>query len=96
MIREDRYVPQETRSKLPALVGLTLAGTGAAHFVRPELFESITKSAFPKDTERYLKINGGLETALGLGLAVPQTRKLALAGLLGYGGYLAVNIVRNR
>ncbi len=89
-------MPQESRSKLPALVGLTLAGTGVAHFVRPELFEGITKSAFPKNTARYLKINGGLETALGLGVAVPQTRKLALAGLLGYGGYLAVNVARNR
>ncbi len=89
-------MPQESSSKLPALVGLTLAGTGVAHFVRPELFEGITKSAFPKDTARYLKINGGLETVLGLGVAVPQTRRLALAGLLGYGGYLAVNMLRNR
>jgi uncharacterized membrane protein len=69
---------------------------GVAHFIRPGLFEGITKPAFPTDTARYLKINGGLETALGLGLAVPQTRKLALAGLLGYGGYLTVNAIRNR
>ena len=89
-------MPQEKNSKTATFVGLALAGTGAAHFVRPELFEGITKSAFPTDTARYLKINGGLETALGLGVAVPQTRKLALIGLLGYGGYLAVNVVRNR
>ncbi|MDP9168267.1 MAG: hypothetical protein M3O32_19720 [Actinomycetota bacterium] len=89
-------MPQEKSSKLPTVIGLALAGTGAAHFVRPELFVGITKSAFPTDTDRYLKINGGLETALGLGLAVPQTRKPALVGLLGYGGYLAVNVVRNR
>jgi uncharacterized membrane protein len=89
-------VPEESSSKLPALAGLALAGTGVAHFVRPELFEGITKAAFPDDTAKYLKINGGLETALGLGLAVPSTRKLALVGLLGYGGYLAVNVIRNR
>lgn len=89
-------MPQENSSKVPSLVGLAMAGTGVAHFIRPELFEGITKSAFPTDTARYLKINGGLETALGLGLAVPQTRKLALAGLLGYGGYLTVNVIRNR
>jgi hypothetical protein len=29
-------------------------------------------------------------------LAVPKTRKLAIAGLLGYGGYLALNVARNR
>ncbi|MDT5335192.1 MAG: hypothetical protein QOD90_697 [Mycobacterium sp.] len=89
-------MPQESSSKLPTLVGLALAGTGVAHFVRPALFVGITKSAFPKDTDRYLKINGGLETALGLGLAAPKTRKLAIAGLLGYGGYLAANVARNR
>jgi uncharacterized membrane protein len=89
-------VPQESSSKLPALAGLALAGTGAAHFVRPELFEGITKPAFPRDTARHLKTNGGLETVIGLGLAVPKTRKLALVGLLGYGGYLAVNALRNR
>ena len=89
-------MPQESSSKLPSLIGLALAGAGVAHFVRPALFEDITKSAFPTDTDRYLKINGGLETALGLGLAVPKTRKLAIAGLLGYGGYLALNVARNR
>ncbi len=89
-------MPQENSSKLPTFAGLALAGTGVAHFIRPELFQGITKSAFPKDTARYLKINGSLETALGLGVAMPQTRKLALAGLLGYGGYLAVNMIRNR
>jgi uncharacterized membrane protein len=89
-------VPKESSSKVPTLIGLALAGTGVAHFVRPQLFEDITKAAFPEDTARNLKINGGLETALGLGLAVPKTRKLALVGLLGYGGYLAVNVVRNQ
>lgn len=87
---------KDSSSKVPSVIGVALAGTGAAHFVRPELFEGITKAAFPKDTARYLKINGGLETALGLGLAVPTTRKLAVIGLLGYGGYLAVNVIRNR
>lgn len=90
-------MPQEQKSsKSATFAGLALAGTGVAHFVRPELFEGITKAAFPTDTARYLKINGGLETALGLGVALPQTRKLAVVGLLGYGGYLAVNAIRNR
>ena len=45
---------------------------------------------------RHLKTNGGIETAIGLGLVAPKTRKLAVLGLLGYVGYLAVNVVRNR
>jgi uncharacterized membrane protein len=89
-------VSEDKKSRLPALVGLALAGTGVAHFVRPELFEGITKSAFPQDTDRHLKTNGAIETAIGLGLAAPKTRRLAVLGTLGYVGYLAVNVARNR
>jgi uncharacterized membrane protein len=89
-------VSEDKKSRLPALVGLALAGTGVAHFVRPELFEGITKSAFPQDTDRHLKTNGGIETAIGLGLVAPKTRRLAVLGTLGYVGYLAVNVARNR
>ncbi|WP_319448102.1 MULTISPECIES: hypothetical protein [unclassified Mycobacterium] len=87
---------EQKKSRLPALVGLALAGTGVAHFVRPELFEGITKSAFPQDTDRHLKTNGAIETAIGLGLVAPKTRRLAVLGTLGYVGYLAVNVARNR
>jgi uncharacterized membrane protein len=76
--------------------GLALAGTGVAHFARPQLFEEITKAAFTGDIRKHTLTNGGIETALGLGLAVKQTRKLAIAGLVGYGIYLGVNIARNR
>jgi uncharacterized membrane protein len=87
---------KEKNSRLAVLTGLAVAGTGVAHFVKPELFESITKSAFPRDTEKHVKTNGGIETAIGLGLAVRKTRKLAVLGLLGYGAYLAANTVRNQ
>jgi uncharacterized membrane protein len=89
-------VSEHKKSRLPALVGLALAGTGVAHFVRPELFEGITKSAFPQDTDRHLKTNGAIETAIGVGLVAPKTRRLAVLGTLGYVGYLAVNVARNR
>lgn len=83
-------------STLAKLAGLGLAAGGVAHFVKPQLFESMTKSAFPKDTQQHLYVNGGIETALGLGLVVRKTRKLALAGIVGYVAYLAGNAVRNR
>jgi uncharacterized membrane protein len=86
---------EQKKSKLP-LVGLLVAGAGVAHFVRPELFEGITKTAFPQDTERHLKTNGAIETAIGIALLIPKTRKLAAVGTLGYAGYLAANAVRNR
>jgi uncharacterized membrane protein len=78
------------------LTGVVVAVTGLSHFVRPELFESATKSAFPDNTLQHTYIDGGIETAIGLALVVPKTRKLALAGLLAYGVYLGANIARNR
>ena len=83
-------------SRLVKLVGLGVAGTGVSHFVKPQLFESITKSAFPKDTQKHIYTNGGIETAIGLGLLLPKTRKLAAVGTIGYLAYLAGNAVRNR
>jgi uncharacterized membrane protein len=89
-------VANQKSSRLPVLAGLSLTGAGVAHFVKPELFEGITKPAFPRDTDRHIKTNGSIETVLGVGLLVPKTRKLAVIGLLGYGAYLAGNAVRNR
>jgi uncharacterized membrane protein len=83
-------------SKLVTLVGLGMAGVGLAHFVKPEVFEDITATAFPDNTEQHLYIDGAAETVLGLALAVPRTRKLGVIGLLGYGGYLAANVLKNR
>jgi uncharacterized membrane protein len=83
------------QSRLPGIAGLALAATGVSHFVKPELFQSITAPAFPNDTRRFIYINGGLETAIGLGLLSAKTRKLALAGALGYVAYLGAGAARN-
>lgn len=83
-------------SRAATLAGLGVAGVGLAHFVKPELFESVTVQAFPRNTQQYIYINGGIETALGLGLAARKTRKLALLGTAGYLAYLAGNVARNR
>ncbi|WKG04345.1 hypothetical protein [Mycolicibacterium sp. HK-90] len=83
-------------SRLAKLVGLGVVGAGVSHFVKPQLFESITKPAFPNDTQKHIYTNGGIETAIGLGLLLPKTRKLATIGTLGYVAYLAGNAVRNR
>ncbi|OBB47082.1 hypothetical protein [Mycobacterium sp. 852002-51961_SCH5331710] len=83
-------------SRAATLAGLGVAGVGLAHFVKPELFESVTVQAFPRNTQQYIYVNGALETALGLGLAARKTRKLALLGTVGYLAYLAGNVARNR
>ncbi len=76
--------------------GLALAGVGVAHFTTPQLFDGMTKQAFPRDTRKHVYTDGGIETAIGLGFASRKTRPLAIIGLIGYGAYLAGNVVRNR
>jgi uncharacterized membrane protein len=83
-------------SKIIGLAGLGLAGIGLAHFAKPDAFESITAQAFPKDTQQHLYLDGAAETVLGLALVARKTRRLAVIGLLGYGGYLAANVLKNR
>ena len=76
--------------------GLALAGAGLAHFTSPQLFDGITKQAFPRNSRQHLYINGGIETALGLGLSSGKIRPLATVGTIGYVAYLAGNVARNR
>jgi len=84
------------KSRFPSFAGLAVAATGVSHFVKPELFESITAPAFPDNTRRAIFINGGIETAIGLGLLSDRTRKPALVGAVAYVLYLGANGVRNR
>jgi uncharacterized membrane protein len=83
------------KSRFPSFAGIVLAATGLSHFVKPALFESATKPAFPTNTAQYIYINGGIETAIGLAMLSPKTRKLALGGGLAYVVYLGVNAARN-
>ena len=55
-------------------IGAVLAAVGLAHFAKPEAFESITSAAFSDNIRRHTLVNGGIETALGVGMMVPRTR----------------------
>ncbi|OBF31550.1 hypothetical protein A5724_21500 [Mycobacterium sp. ACS1612] len=83
-------------SRLAKFAGLAVAGVGLSHFTSPQLFDGITRSAFPRDTRQRVYLHGGVETALGLGLSSAKTRPLAAVGTIGYLAYLAGNAVRNR
>jgi uncharacterized membrane protein len=86
----------KTNSRLAKFAGLAVAGVGLSHFTSPQLFDEITKSAFPRNTRQRVYIHGGVETALGLGLTSAKTRPLAAVGTIGYVAYLAGNAARNR
>ena len=86
----------EKTGKKGLLTGIAFALAGIAHFIKPDLFKGITATAFPQDVDKHLQINGSIETALGVGLIVPKTRKLAALGVVGYVVYLAANVARNR
>ncbi len=83
------------KGTLAKAVGLSLAGVGLAHFANPGIFEPITKPAFPRRTRQHIYTNGGIETALGLGLISGRTRNAAIVGAIGYLAYLGGNAVRN-
>ena len=83
-------------SRVSKLAGLVVAGVGLSHFTSPQLFDGITKAAFPRNTRQRVYIHGGVETALGLGLSSAKTRPLAVVGTVGYVAYLAGNAARNR
>jgi uncharacterized membrane protein len=86
----------KSNSRALKLAGLAVAGVGLSHFTSPQLFDGITKAAFPRNTRQRVYIHGGVETALGLGLSARQTRPLAAVGTIGYLAYLAGNAARNR
>ena len=92
-IGEDDPLP---RTNFPAAkpIGLAIAGSGLAHFISPQLIEPATKPLFPNNTRRHVYVNGGLETALGLGLWARRSRSVAAVGLIGYAIYIAGNAVR--
>jgi uncharacterized membrane protein len=75
--------------------GLVLAGGGLSHFTSPQLWEPITKTAFPRSTRQHVYTNGGIETVLGLSFSSRQTRSLGVVGLIGYLAYLGGNAVRH-
>jgi uncharacterized membrane protein len=83
-------------SRAASIAGLALAAAGVSHFVVPQVFDGLTKPAFPTNTRQHIYIDGAIETAVGLGLAAQKTRKLALVGLVAYLLYVAGNVVRNR
>jgi len=87
-----------SRKHSPAarLAGLAVAGIGLSHFTSPQLFDGITKQAFPRNSRQHLYINGGIETALGLGLSSAKTRPTAIVGTIGYVAYLAGYPARTR
>lgn len=86
----------KSNSRALKLAGLAVAGIGLSHFTSPQLFDGITKSAFPRNTRQRVYIHGGVETVLGLGLSTRKTRPLAAVGTIGYVAYLAGNAARNR
>lgn len=76
--------------------GLALTAVGLSHFVVPQIYDGMTKAAFPDNTRRHVYIDGAAETVIGLGVAAPATRKPALVALVGYLLFLTINTVQKK
>jgi uncharacterized membrane protein len=70
-------------------LGIGLAASGVAHFAAPRPFIALSKPFFPEETEKWVRLNGASETAVGLALLDRRTRTAGLVGLIVYGVYLA-------
>ena len=82
-------------SRAAKFAGLAVAAVGVAHFTSPSFSRHHQAGVSTRHSQASLH-NGGIETAIGLGLSSRKTRPLAIVGLIGYGAYLAGNAVRNR
>ncbi|MEJ9077701.1 hypothetical protein WKY82_04685 [Gordonia malaquae] len=49
----------------------------------------MSKPVFRDDTEKWVRVNGATETAIGLAFLNPQTRAYGLIGMLAYGAFLS-------
>lgn len=78
------------------IAGAGLAGTGLLHFAAPKLFVPLTRTAFPEQTERFVTVNGTLETLVGTALLAKRTRTFGFIGLLVYLLYLGTNAKKTR
>ncbi|MFF2554302.1 hypothetical protein ACFVUS_25100 [Nocardia sp. NPDC058058] len=77
--------PDSTRARL---FGLGLAGTGAAHFTAPQIFDPLTGKAFPDSTRTWTYRNGFTELLVGLAITFRRTRPLGAIGFLAYIAFL--------
>lgn len=77
---------------IATIAGLGIAATGAAHFVAPDAFRSITEGPFPDDTDAWIKRNGATELVIGVLIARKSTRKLGVLGLGAYGAFMASRV----
>jgi uncharacterized membrane protein len=60
------------------LLAFFLLGAGISHFVNPEFFDAIVPPALPGSERLATYLSGVAEIAVGLGVIVQRTRRMAL------------------
>lgn len=90
-------ITARSADSVPArLLGVALAGTGAAHFTAPRAFDGLTAKAFPRETRQWTYRNGATELLLGLAIVYRRTRILGSVGLFAYTAWLGGQLARRR
>jgi uncharacterized membrane protein len=74
--------------------GPPVVAIGLSHFLWPRLFDPINMLGFPDEPRKYTYINGAIETAIGVLLTYPRTRRLSGIVGAGYTIYLAGNVIK--
>lgn len=88
-------VHDRSRDRRKLYFGMSVMAVGLAHFVRPRIFEPITKLGFPERPRTFVYINGAVETSIGLLLAVPRFRTASVIVALCYGFHFGGNVIRS-
>ncbi|EHI13396.1 hypothetical protein [Mycolicibacterium thermoresistibile] len=78
------------------LLGLVVSLIGVAHFVAPRLFDPVNRLGFPTRARTFTYVNGGLETLLGVLIAVPGTQRLSRYVSACYTAYLTAAVARTQ
>ncbi|GGX73007.1 DoxX family protein [Streptomyces minutiscleroticus] len=68
----------------PILLAGLLATAGAAHFARPEPFDTVVPRSLPGSPRTWTYASGAVELALAAGLAHPRTRRTAALAAAGF------------
>ncbi|OBK37782.1 hypothetical protein A5658_03885 [Mycobacterium sp. 1245111.1] len=78
------------------LGGLTFAVSGVAHLLCPRAFEWVNRRAFKDSIHTHVIINGIIETALGLAVLNPLTRRVAYAATGAYLTYFTASLLHRQ
>ncbi len=83
-------------ARTPRALGLLGGLIGVAHFLVPRIFDPFNRLGFPNHARTFTYVNGAIETALGVLLLRPHTRRPVTVVSACSITYLTISILRTQ